>query len=176
MATFRCDWPNAWPWQRLPHRGNSIGICSVILSRVLRELWDQPSAQPRRPWPTIALQWQMVVATYGSRSCHIYYASLPWRRKGRGLSRRGRTSRTACIGGRIAVISESCTNALLWLSEPCTNALLWRSGWLSRRLINELALGIGCILAAARGVHIANAIGIGIAAVSKRRSKTSPGV
>ena len=47
------------------------------------------------------------------------YASLLWRRKGRGLSRRGLTSRTACIGGRIAVISEPCKHALLWLSEPC---------------------------------------------------------
>ena len=100
-----------------------------------------------------------------------YYSSLQWRRKGRGLSRRRLTSRTACIGGRIAVISEPCKNALLWLSEPCKNALLWRSGWLRRRLINELALGIVCILAAARGVHNANAIGIGIAAVSTRRRK-----
>ena len=54
--------------------------------------------------------------------------------------------------------------------------LRWRSGWLRRRLINELALGIGCILAAARGVHIASAIGVGIAAISKRRSNTSSGV
>ena len=88
------------------------------------------------------------------------YASLQWRRKGRGLSRGRLTPRTACIGGRIAVISEPCTNALLWLSEPCTSALLWRSGWLSRRLINELALGIGCILAAAKGVLIAMRLGL----------------